>query len=360
MLPFLAFPRHFTETPIAREGLRFLRQQMPARLHWWHMIEALLIVVCLVTAIVPAFIPIFTVRRMLAIYLPTVLLSWLVIARTILCGAALSSREQALGMWDDLVLTRMDAQQIILGKWWATVRYCWWSHAWMIVLRFITAYNLMFFFVFVPGAGWLGATPGNICPAGMNAFCHGINPTHVNVFYYIYAQPIFFLGLIGIGVLIMSAVLELVLSAAIGIGGAMLSSSTNRAWAPVILRSLIGTLAVAVMVIGSLFYDATFKGMDNGRWVDTAINLSQDRRIDLLETLQTAVSPLADHGILMTTNFLRPSGYSNTSAFQVRQAVSVILNWLLFALIILIVMRVTIDAAVQRHASPGTIGAKNG
>lgn len=359
MLPFLAFPRHFTQTPIAKEGLRFLRKQMPARLRWWHMIEALLIMVCLVTAIVPAFIPIFTVRRMLAIYLPTVLLSWLVIARTILCGAALGSREQALGMWDDLVLTRMDAQQIILGKWWATVRYCWWGHAWMIVLRFITAYNVAAFFRFVPAAGQSGVTLGNICPIGMNAFCYGIFgafPSSIYPIDNLYSPPLFLFGIVGVGVLIIFGLFELSLSAMFGVAMSISTVALNQPYRAIISRALLVIISTVVLILGTQYYEIVrAEDLSNGYGIDGVAN---DRRVDLLETIQAAVTPFVDQGILLTANFFRPFWAALPTFFQVRQGLNSVLGWLLYGLSCLIMMRFAIDTAVHCYASPGTIGAE--
>ncbi|MBC7814295.1 MAG: hypothetical protein H7175_24280 [Burkholderiales bacterium] len=54
---------------------------------------------------------------------------------TLALGAESIRREKTGRTWETLLLTNADARQIVLGKWWATVRAMWRDHAIIIVLR---------------------------------------------------------------------------------------------------------------------------------------------------------------------------------------------------------------------------------
>jgi hypothetical protein len=54
---------------------------------------------------------------------------------TLALGAESIRREKSGRTWETLLLTNADARQIVLGKWWATVRAMWRDHAIIVVLR---------------------------------------------------------------------------------------------------------------------------------------------------------------------------------------------------------------------------------
>jgi hypothetical protein len=63
-----------------------------------------------------------------ALYIVVTLVTLALAARSI-------SREYESGTWDNLLLTNMSARQIVLGKWWATLRALWGDHLLVLVLR---------------------------------------------------------------------------------------------------------------------------------------------------------------------------------------------------------------------------------
>jgi hypothetical protein len=63
-----------------------------------------------------------------ALYIVVTLVTLALAARSI-------SREYESGTWDNLLLTNMTARQIVLGKWWATLRALWGDHLLVLALR---------------------------------------------------------------------------------------------------------------------------------------------------------------------------------------------------------------------------------
>ena len=65
----------------------------------------------------------------------TILIHFRTQLRTLALAANTISREKRGGTWDLLLLTPMDARQIVRGKWWATLRHVWRGYALLALLR---------------------------------------------------------------------------------------------------------------------------------------------------------------------------------------------------------------------------------
>ncbi len=65
----------------------------------------------------------------------TTALHFLLLFRALALGANSITREAQGNTWELLVLTGLDARQIVLGKWWATVRRLWRAYALLALLR---------------------------------------------------------------------------------------------------------------------------------------------------------------------------------------------------------------------------------
>ena len=55
--------------------------------------------------------------------------------RTLVFGTNAIVREKRSRTWETLLLTNVDARQLVIGKWWATVRRVWASYLWLVPLR---------------------------------------------------------------------------------------------------------------------------------------------------------------------------------------------------------------------------------
>jgi len=82
------------------------------------------------------FIGVFLFLIPITVLIPlTLLIHFRTQLRTLALAANSISREKRGGTWDVLLLTGVDARQIVRGKWWATVRYVWRSYALLMLLR---------------------------------------------------------------------------------------------------------------------------------------------------------------------------------------------------------------------------------
>ncbi len=68
-------------------------------------------------------------------FLFTVILHFSTLSGTLAIASATILREKFIGTWDTLILTDIDARQLVLGKWWAVVCMTWRRFAFLAVLR---------------------------------------------------------------------------------------------------------------------------------------------------------------------------------------------------------------------------------
>lgn len=143
-------PPSFTHNPIMQAELAYQKRQSGRRRWWSYWLTR----VVLVSAVMLAFIlyggefmgallsrdptPIgerFSVGVALLIVF-TLVLHFVLIFRALVLSANSITREKQSKTWDMLVLTGVDAQQIVLGKWWATVQRLW---RWYVLLGALRA-----------------------------------------------------------------------------------------------------------------------------------------------------------------------------------------------------------------------------
>ena len=72
-------------------------------------------------------------------FLFTLTLHFSTLSKTLALASDTVLREKSVGTWDTLILTDVDARQLVLGKWWAVVCMTWRSFAWLAILRATTS-----------------------------------------------------------------------------------------------------------------------------------------------------------------------------------------------------------------------------
>lgn len=128
--------------------LRFQRRSARAR-RWWHWPGRLLMLLAVMLALIlyggelagallyrdPTPIGDFFGVGVGLLMIFTAALHFALMFRALALSANSIARERQGRTWDTLVLTGIDARQIVLGKWWATVQQLWRQYALLAVLR---------------------------------------------------------------------------------------------------------------------------------------------------------------------------------------------------------------------------------
>lgn len=216
----------------------------------------------------------------------------IITVRTLLLAANSMSNTRQPERWDLLILTSLDARQILLGKWWAVVRYTWKWHVFASVIKIGLALGL---------AQYVAAinSPNNpSCFAGLHVFCYDMFHADLNFY------PMVPKVILGFGILSIYGVFEAFFAAGIGILGGMLG------------QRLSGSITVLIrIVVLSLFLLLTFYA--ETRIADLyAKSQSYDTiyldRLDsydtagVLKSLTMAVLVPADGGLVLLANLMKP------------------------------------------------------
>jgi hypothetical protein len=139
----------FSANPIARAELVYQTRSRPQGRRWKRVATRITLIVALTLACILAggeFAGVLLYRdpdpisRAFGILniLPVAtafILHFVLMIQTLSLSANSVAREKQANNWDMLVLTGVDARQIIQGKWWATVRRMWPSYVFLSVLR---------------------------------------------------------------------------------------------------------------------------------------------------------------------------------------------------------------------------------
>ncbi|MAS37059.1 MAG: hypothetical protein CL610_23870 [Anaerolineaceae bacterium] len=264
-------------------------------------------------------------------------------------------REQKTTGWDLLIMTHLDAHRLVWGKWWAVVRNAGPVYLLFGLPRVGLAYMLMTYLNIYPG--WLDVS--------INAFNRpfyymSFAGSRATVPIAYHAAPV----QIGIAalVLVVLCLAELGLMAAVGLCGAVLIQHHNP------LRLLTGMalrltlIPLAFMSVGWIdqvgssahdwlwrtyrpidvpeaYMDGVYIGVPDERCAQPIDANTDDwcvwarweqAKRHIIETIQVAVSTLADGGILLAANMLRPIA---GMWFIGRQVFSAFLGCALFVLL---------------------------
>jgi hypothetical protein len=370
----------FTDNPIARTEWTYLSRQENVR---WRLTYLLLFVLALIAAITPLwlYMDLFQSAALLIMAVIIYLAHIIVGMRTLLLASDSIPRERRCGTWDNLILTGVDARQIMWGKWWAVVRHVWKDHALMALPRLGLAFGLAQYLYVMPLDIPYVVSSYLRCPL-IVPFCYASRsgPPTLN--------PELWTVLIAIGAAVLYSVFEVGLLSALGLFSALLAQKWMLIFA-VSGRIIITLLAVVLLVlVGNIRLEGLIE-LHCG--LSATIDCSWDEQHKLIvpsytpenadefgfasrtlrrirDTLQVAVSPFIEGGNLMVANIMRPPAnvasfgdsliwvngewivlYPTNLLFVLRNLVAALLGLVLYALIIGGILRL-VQAAVVRQA----------
>lgn len=309
MLPFLAAPRRYMLCPAATLELAYLRRRLVERGGWLRLLDGLLILFCVGVAATPLRLYITHETRSWIFLMMTIItgLHFAVALRTLLLAGNSITREKR--WWDEFVLTGLDARQIVLGKWWAIIRYTAGSHLFVALLRLglALAYTQYMHKGFNPLK----------CPFGGAAFCHVsygyfLTGNGFNIAYEFepLQPPLWKIVLAGL-ILVIFALLEVALLSAIGITSALMTSRNLRVFLAIAMRGILFIAAVLSIfatetnwrIVNAVSaYDCTpyyYPGMFAFVCPEWAL---------LMETTELGIATFGDNGNFIAAMVMRPVG----------------------------------------------------
>jgi hypothetical protein len=317
LLPFLATPRRYTNSPLAQLELAYLRHLSQQRPYWWRWSIGLL----LITVIIITSLPLY--RYMRSPDAGPLLLTMLVVIYSVHVGVTIFTLflanssltiDKQLGIWECLVLTHIDARQILLGKWWATLRAVWKWHFAASLVKVGMAYALTQF-LHNSSPGVYGNPQSCYWPFS-TAMCNvsadwqngSYNPTLLSV-------------VVATGVLILCGFADMALVTALGVLISLLRDQHR------IIAIIQGFTARSVLLVVTVILWFIIAGLTwNLLLVESSLLpthcptgyeftsfcpmflkfLSVHDWRQLLETTQLSLSTVADGGTLLAANMMRP------------------------------------------------------
>ncbi|MCX9079616.1 MAG: hypothetical protein OIN84_16750, partial [Candidatus Methanoperedens sp.] len=160
----------------------------------------------------------------------TLVLHFVLIFRALVLGANSIAREKQSNTWDMLVLTGIDAQQIVLGKWWATVQHLW---RWYVLLGLLRAGSVV----------WISGSTSRITNylyASSSSYYYGWHGTVVPTPWQIL--------LAGVIVMVLTMV-NLAFTAACGVSSSGDSRSSTMALIRAIMMRLVILIIAAILMM---------------------------------------------------------------------------------------------------------------
>lgn len=258
----------------------------------------------------------------------TVVMHFRLILSTLTYSADSIAREKRIGSWEILLLTPIDARQIVLGKWWAVVRSLWRSYLHLVLLR-------------VGCIIWIGLSVSRISGAVPPYF-------YINSYY---GDPPTIMNF----VLPMLVILVLTFanggfSAAIGILASLLNKRSSVSMVIAIVLRLVVLIAsiIAILWIGyRVFY--SFWTYDtyssNSYYDDSSIYM-------VLSIFQTAGGSLFDNGSSVASLLVTPVSVYLPSDSRISYLVGLLLALLYYVIAGGIVLRIAQFVAVRQNILP--------
>jgi hypothetical protein len=287
--------------------------------------------------------------QLLFMYLPSLGLAAFPGVRILTAATLLHRPEASRDAWENLILTSVNAHQIVIGKWLAMMQTIKRDYLLLALVRGMAAYGLSVYFYF--NSAWN-------CLPGLNAFCYVLRPAQqVSPLPYLVRVPLpvpsLFFCALALATLILFALLELGLVSAIGVWMAFSARRRLSNFQGVSVRALLAGIAFAVLIGGNQIQSAWWQLYYIGtRNILSTISVPPFVGVAIVETIQSAVSPVLDGGTLMSTNFLR---IYTTTTFLLRHMLAVVTGMLTFALLIWLLVRASVRLAVRRGAAPLTL-----
>ena len=374
----------FTDNPIARTEWTYLSRQENVR---WRLTYLWLFVVALIAAITPLwlYMDLFQSAALLIMAVIIYLAHIIVGLRTLLLASDSISRERRSGAWDTLILTGIDARQIVWGKWWVVVRYVWKDHALMALPSVGLAFGLAQYLYVMPIDVWYVTSNYLRCPLIVPfcyASCYGL-PT---------LNPELWTAFIAIEVVVLYGIFEAGLLSALGLFNALMVQKLSFICAAIgaSVRTVIIVLAILMLILignigleGLIVLHCRLSATMDCFWNENEHTITFSRSSPehphefsfangtlrrIRDTLQVAVSPLIEGGTLMAANIMRPpliptpfrddlvfvngewiALYPTNLLFVLRNLVAALLELVLYALIIGGILRLAQGAVVRRH-----------
>lgn len=360
MLALLRHPRQLTTNPIAQAEWTYLQNTSKHQNPCWWMLNGLLLLLTLSGAIVPfvTYINAYNGNLYLALLiLVSVLLVWTE-TKTVLTTLHTIQRHQQSKLWDSLVLSGIDARCVVIGEWWVIVRCQWRSYVRLSLFRFALAYA---------AAQVLNLYPLDLGPAltGFNQWLYYFSIGSGAAW-----NPSINKAIVAGIVILIYGLAQAGLITALGLAATFITRRLNFAALPValILRGIIvilaavalATLAYARPEISRLLWYAQNNTPYNWVFVytsgcDEPPNSSNDycrwfpqehNNRMVVEAAQTSFSTLADSGILLAAQIMRPAG---SRPFVLRSIASAVAGLLLYGLAMAILLWFAQVFAVMRH-----------
>lgn len=183
----------FTRNPIMQAELRFQRRAARGR-RWWRWLARSVTLLAVMLALIlyggelagallqrdPTPIGERFGVGVALLMVFTLALHFALMFRALALGANSIARERQGQTWDMLVLTGIDARQIVLGKWWATVRQLWRQYALLAVLRagvivwMAASTSRLITFIYVSSSSYYLGTASFSLPAPLDLLLAGV------------------------------------------------------------------------------------------------------------------------------------------------------------------------------------------
>lgn len=363
MLPFLAHPKRYTNTIIVKTELKYLQHEGDRWTRGWlEWLGKILFIFASGAAVLPLFVYMTEDRFGILLILIAVIYFFhlCVSVRTLLLASNAIGREKQFENWESLVLTGIDARRLILGKWWAVVKYVWKTHALSALLRLGLAYGV---------AQRLNSMGGTENCTGITApFCYvSHNYPYSPV---LLSNPLIPKVIIAGGLCLIFAMVELTFLVALGLFAALLVHRHN------LMRSIVSlcfraTLIVCILSFLKLplangnynndaFHGALLTmlnqvyciqnyGADNCKIQPDSSSVYHYSFALALEYSKFVITPLADSGTLITADLMRP--FPVIGLFHIlRDFYLSAISLLLFLAITWFCLRYAQILAVRQHA----------
>lgn len=318
MLALLRHPQQLATNPIAQAEYAYLQRREN---DWWGWARYLVFALLVPVAILPLWLYIDDTQTVILLGMIVIIYGthFLIGLRTLLLAVNAINREQHTSAWDSLILTGVDARQIVWGKWWGVVRYVWKDHVLFALLRVGLAFGIAQYLNFIWLALDYGSYNGTLsCPYHI-PFCYSSGTGHTN--------PQILTTILGVFIVAIYAVVEAKLLVALGIvvGLALQRKNNLNVFGAIFLRGLL-TIASIVSFdqLARLDIEPVFKiycdWHPDCEWIarydwrsssnsHLSVSLVRTSLYQVRKTLLIALSPVADDSTLLVANLMRPTIY---------------------------------------------------
>jgi hypothetical protein len=338
MASIFTFPKSYFSPPIVQSELTYLRQIGKISNPWVQRLSRVFRGLACFAATIPLWLYMDDqIRTYVLIFfmgLTIYLVHLQAATRTLILASQAIARETESGNWDNLVMTGLNARQIIMSKWWAVLRCVWKDHLFASILRCGLVIGLGQYF----NAVYIGACYRHLG----GGLCY-----MTDVYYYPYSNFSFssmsmFLPII---IIIAFGIMEAGFLAAIGLYTAMFTKNRviAMAWA-VTLRGLMIVSAILLFFLLANRSQKIYDQHDNYavRWF-----MNTQERLNTLGTVQLSLSTFADSGTLISTDVIRRSWNYD---YWLTRLVSTIIMLLVFASLTQFALKLAQRSAVKNHA----------